>query len=407
MNASVKKFIIENWDKTIRTNTEDNGSLLGVPKPYTVPCIENDFQEMYYWDTYFTNVGLLLSGRIEQAINNVENMAYMIEKYGKMLNGTRTGFLNRSQPPFFTQMIREIFEVTDDLEWLREIYPSAEKEYTFWQTRRMTQSGLNRYYCDDEAAFNLNMAKYFVNRCHLELPEDEEEIVEYAKCFMSFAESGWDCNSRLGVRAHKFNPVCLNSLLYGMEENLAFFSEKLDNGKADDWHSASEKRKALMNKLMWDSENRAFYDYDFENCTLSSIFSVASFYPMTFKMATDGQAEATVKQLPKLEAAFGIVCCENKESVMNLQWDYPNGWACLHYMVIKGLLNYGYEAEAKRIAAKYTALVEDVFEKTGNLWEKYDVINGAVSTAKEYDTPTMMGWSAGVYLYTRGLNEKN
>lgn len=404
MNNSVKKFIIENWDETIRTNTEDKGTLLGVPKPYTVPCIEAAFQEMYYWDTYFTNVGLLLSGRAEQAINNVENMAYMIEKYGKMLNGTRTYYLNRSQPPFFTQMIYDIFDVKGDLEWLEKIYPTAEKEYLFWQANRMTKSGLNRYYCDDRSCFNEESAKCLADRCHIEMPEDKETIEQYAKCMLSFAESGWDCNSRFGLRAHKFNPVCLNSLLYGMEESLAFFSEKLNNGKADKWHFAAEKRKALMTELMWDSKNGAFYDYDFENGTLSDIFSAASFYPLTFNLATAKQAEATVKQLSKLEAAFGIVSCESKESLMSLQWDYPNGWACLHYMVIKGLLNYGYEDAARRIAAKYSALVEEVFEKTGNLWEKYDVINGAVSTAREYDTPTMMGWSAGVYLYTHSLN---
>lgn len=101
MNTKVKAFILENWNKTVRTNTADEGSLIGLPEPYTVPCIEGTFQEMYYWDTYFTNIGLILSGKIEQAICNTENMAYLIEKYGKMPNGNRTFYLNRSQPPFF------------------------------------------------------------------------------------------------------------------------------------------------------------------------------------------------------------------------------------------------------------------------------------------------------------------
>lgn len=71
---------------------------------------------MYYWDTYFTNIGLLLSGKVEQAINNTENIAYLIERYGKMPNGSRTFYLNRSQPPFFSQAVRDIFEVTGDIE---------------------------------------------------------------------------------------------------------------------------------------------------------------------------------------------------------------------------------------------------------------------------------------------------
>ena len=110
MNTKVKAFILENWNKTVRTNTADEGSLIGLPEPYTVPCISGTFQEMYYWDTYFTNIGLILSDEVKQAVNNVENVAYLIEKYGKMPNGNSTGFLNRSQPPFFSQMVREIFE---------------------------------------------------------------------------------------------------------------------------------------------------------------------------------------------------------------------------------------------------------------------------------------------------------
>ena len=131
MNTNVKAFILENWDKTVRTNTVDAGSLIGLPKPYTVPCIEGFFQEMYYWDTYFTNIGLLLSGKVEQAINNTENIAYLIERYGKMPNGSRTFYLNRSQPPFFSQAVRDIFEATGDLEWLSRMYSTAEKEYSF------------------------------------------------------------------------------------------------------------------------------------------------------------------------------------------------------------------------------------------------------------------------------------
>ena len=116
MNTNVKAFILKNWDKTVRTNTENQGDLIGLPKPYTVPCIEGTFQEMYYWDTYFTNIGLLLSGKVEQAINNTENIAYLIERYGKMPNGSRTFYLNRSQPPFFSQAVRDIFEVTGYIE---------------------------------------------------------------------------------------------------------------------------------------------------------------------------------------------------------------------------------------------------------------------------------------------------
>lgn len=131
MNNSLKEFILENWDRTIRENKEDVGNLLGLPYPYTVPCIESTFQEMYYWDTYFTNIGLILSNKIEQAINNIENMVFLIEKYGKMPNGTRTFYLNHSQPPFFTQMVREVFDITGNLEWLVRILSDRREGISF------------------------------------------------------------------------------------------------------------------------------------------------------------------------------------------------------------------------------------------------------------------------------------
>ena len=404
MKETLKNFIIDNWTRTVRTNQDDVGGLIGLPFPYTVPCISGTFQEMYYWDTYFTNIGLILSGEVKQAVNNVENVAYLIEKYGKMPNGNSTGFLNRSQPPFFSQMVCEIFEKTADTAWLEKIYPTVEKEYYFWQKNRKTSSGLNRYYCDDEGFFNRETAGWLCERCGVEMPTDKNKIIEYAKCFSAFAESGWDCTSRFGLRAHIFNPVCLNSLLYGMEVNLSYFADILNNGNSDLWMENAEKRKALMNELMCDDLG-VFFDYDFDKKEISGLFSAASFFPLTFGLATKEQAEKTVSYLSKIETEYGIAGCENKDTNMLLQWDYPNGWACLHYMVIKGLLNYGYKKDAERIAQKYAMLVENNFEKTGNLWEKYNVVTAEVSTATEYETPTMMGWSAGVYLYVKKLLE--
>ena len=127
---------------------------------------------------------------------------------------------------------------------------------------------------------------------------------------------------------------------------------------------------------------------------------------LAFGLATNEQAEKTVACLPKIEMLYGTAGCEKRNDNRNLQWDYPNGWGCLQYIVIKGLLNYGYKSDALRIAGKYASLVESNFEKTGTLWEKYNVVTGGVSTAAEYETPTMLGWSAGIYLYVLDLPAK-
>ena len=139
-------------------------------------------------------------------------------------------------------------------------------------------------------------------------------------------------------------------------------------------------------------------DYNFVTGKLSSILSAASFFSLFAGLADKKHAEAIVKNLYRLEADYGILTCEKNTADGTYQWDYPNGWACLQYIAIKGLDKYGYKKEAKRIAQKYVRLVDKTFDETGNLWEKYNVVDGSLDVGSEYETPPMMGWSAGVYL---------
>ena len=395
---NIRDYIRSNWGKTIRHNPKDNDTLIGLPYPYTVPCCEGHFQEMYYWDTYFTNAGLLHEGRLDQVKNNIDNMCFLIQKYGFMPNGNRTYYLTRSQPPFLSQMVRELYDRQPDTEWLAACYDALDKEHQFWQTQRTTASGLNRYYgtftFDDEMACYPELCARF----QIPVPEALETQRRYAWSMFTFAESGWDCNSRMGTDVYQYNWVDLNALLYGMEQNMAYFSQILQDGRSVYWQQQAHVRATKMSKLMWNETLGAFCDYNFETGEKADIISAAMFYPLFTGVCTPEQAAKTVSLLPKLELPFGIACCELKEDLNDLQWDYPNGWACLHYIVIHGLLRYGYDEDALRVARKYVSLAEDVFEKTGKLWEKYNVVTGEVSTAKEYKTPAMMGWSAGVYL---------
>jgi alpha,alpha-trehalase len=185
---------------------------------------------------------------------------------------------------------------------------------------------------------------------------------------------------------------------------MAYFSEKL--GKAEDknlWSRRAEERKKLINELLWDADRKMFCDRNICTEKLNGIFSAASIYPMFVGLATDEQEKYTVEKLSLLECEFGIASCEDNGKLYGLQWDYPHGWACLHYIVIKALLRYGYKTDALRIAEKYVNTVTQNFETTNNLWEKYNVVTGTVSVTSEYDTPPMMGWSAGIYLYCLDL----
>ena len=164
----------------------------------------------------------------------------------------------------------------------------------------------------------------------------------------------------------------------------------------------ADARKALMNKVMWDEKAGMFCDHNYIKDTKSPFVSVAQFYPLFTGLATKEQAAKTVKLLPKLEHHYGVAGCQS-DGLLDFQWDYPHGWACHQYIMVNALLGYGYREEALRIARKYVSVVDKVFAETGALWEKYDVVKGEVSVTKEYESPKMLGWSAGVYLFCRNL----
>lgn len=395
----VEAYVRENMPKTVRTNVTDEATLIAVPKPYTVACISGMFREMYYWGEYFNNLALLRLGDVEQARNNVDDVAYLIDWFGFMPNGNRTYYLTRSQPPFFTLMVRDIYERIRDQEWLGRMYGIACREYRFWQEKRMSPSGLNRYsgvYPDD--ARRRSSAAYFCERVQEPLPEDEASQLRLAECAMAYYESGWDCSSRFRHNAHEANWVCHNALLYGMEMDMARFAETLSNGESGQWKARAGRREKLMNELMWDEEKGLFCDYDFVGKTKLDLVSAASFYPLFAGLATPEQAARTRALLPRIECEYGIAGCENR-NLQDLQWDYPHGWPPLQHIVVSGLLRYGYVEDARRIAAKFCTCVEKVFAETGRLWEKYDVTKGEVSVNKEYQSPSLLGWTAGAYLY--------
>ena len=397
-DGSLSKYIRDNWQKTVRFNQADEGTKIGLPFKYTVPCMADKFQEMYYWDTYFTNVGLILSGLTEQAKANVGNIAYLIEKYGYMPNGNRTYYLSRSQPPFLTRMASEVYDAQPDKAWLAKMYAAAVKEHRFWQTKRKTTSGLNRY-SGQFADFGVRKAivEEFIPRTGWKMPTDAKEIERLSEIFIAYAESGWDCNSRFDWNPQENDWVDLNSLLYGMERDLERFAGILGNGEEAKWRAAAESRRARMNEVMWDEKLGMFCDHDFVKDARSPFVSAASFYPLFTGLATPAQAKRIVALLPRIECAHGVAASQ-KDGVRDLQWDYPHGWACLQHVVVNGLRRYGYEKDARRIADKYCKMVERVFDETGSLWEKYDVTKGKVSVTREYETPKMLGWSAGVYL---------
>ena len=397
--SAVKDYILENWKNTIRFNPEDEGTRIGLPKPYTVPSISDNFQEMYYWDTYFINRGLMISGLTEQAVNNVENMLYLVERYGFMPNGNRTFYLNNSQPPFLSLMVKDVYKMTGDKDWLKKAVATLEKEYAFWDTARNTEIGLNRYSCNKAGAIKRNAYADFIGRIG-KRPEGYTD--DSLSCqYMTINESGWDITPRFGFETENYVQADLNALMFAFEENMARFYEELGKPGFEVWKEKANRRKELMNRYM--CKDGIFYDYNFKTGKISDMFTCASFYPMFAEMVTDSQAKALADNLYRLEAEYGVTVNESKDDTYHYQWQYPNGWAPHQNLVMQGLSKYGYGDDALRIAKKYTRLVEKNFAEKHNLWEKYNVVTGGIdvtdeSPDHESNVPPMMGWSAGAYL---------
>ena len=144
---ALKRYIFEKWPQTVREtplgSVGEEERLIALPRPYTVPCTDTHFQELYYWDTYFTNRGLLLSGHLPIVLDNIENFIHLIDTYGFIPNGSHKSMLNRSQPPFFGLMVRDVYAQTGDKKWLSRCVKALEKEYDFWESKRKSKNGLN------------------------------------------------------------------------------------------------------------------------------------------------------------------------------------------------------------------------------------------------------------------------
>ena len=268
---TVRSFIKGSWEKTVRFSPENEGDLIGLPYKYTVPSISNSFQSMFYWDTYFTGEGLIIDGHVELARSNVENMLSLVERYGKMLNGNRTYFENRSQPPYLSMMVESVYKETKDKKWLQGVLSSLKKEYDFWMTRRLSPIGLYHYSNEATVAQKKRMTTILNKRLGENFQKKneglkEEELLKIGSHFIAECESGWDFTPRFQQRCEDFCPIDLNANLYYYEKNFEYFASELDNqAEADEWLQKAKKRKSLINQYCRDNRSGFYYDYDYIN----------------------------------------------------------------------------------------------------------------------------------------------
>lgn len=389
----VKNHIKNNIDKTTKRHHAISGedTLIPLPFPFTTPCADGMFQEMYYWDTYFTNKGLFRMEMGEQAVNNIRNMAYLLDFYGKIPNGNRTYYLNRSQPPFFGAMLADALAFAPEQLTLTEAYCWLEQEYEFWKQKRGTPVGLNRYNCDytDEECEEPGITQGYTMRTGRRL----EPTAVNGRNVLAECESGWDFSPRFQGHCTDFAPVDLNCLLYHDEMLLAQWAKKLNlKQQYEAYLTSAMERQTKMKRTM--KHDGIYYDYDFVSNRCSAVVSCAALYPYAF--GVDDSIQDFKKTLAHLEREWGVVACDDDTG--GYQWSSPNSWAPLNDIAVMAAYRLGAADIGKRLTKKYIEATRKLFLETGNLWEKYDGMTGKLTASNEYETPPMLGWTAGVYL---------
>jgi alpha,alpha-trehalase len=215
-------------------------------------------------------------------------------------------------------------------------------------------------------------------------------------------ESGFDISFRFGPYSgstHHYAPVCLNSLLYKAEQDLAQMAQAL--GRSDEsakWKQLAEKRKVAMNKYLWNAQAGMFFDYDFLNGRQSAYNYATTFYPLWAGLATPDQARAVARNLNLFERPGGIAM---SDKVSGMQWDLPYGWAPLQLISVEGLRRYGFNDDADRISQEFTSDVYDNFKRDQTIREKYNVVTRSTQAqvSAGYKTNVVgFGWTNGVTL---------
>ncbi len=386
--VEARDYIDKYWKKLTHYHPKDDSALIGVPHKYLVPSYEEghefDYEELFYWDSYFMVQGLFDDENKELVVGILENFFSIFKRFKIIPNASRLYYVSRSQPPFLSSFIWQAYD-TYKLgdKWLAEAIKIAQEEYeTVWMgTRkpnaRQVYRGLSRYY-----DFN------YIN-----------DIAE--------TESGWDMTTRFNRRCLDYLAVDLNALLYKYETDIGkFYAQRGKKKEALKWEVAAKHRAATMKELMWDPGRGLYYDYNYVKERRGNVASLASFYPMWAGMVDDKQAAQMVKALRRFENRGGLAATESQPlnqlvpGSMPTQWAYPNGWAPLHFLVIEGLERYGYHEDAKRIAHKWLRTNLNWFNQHGIFLEKYNVVSPDKPPAKGvYPAQTGFGWTNAVFEY--------
>ncbi len=410
-----EQHIKELWHVLTRETYLNKGSLLALPYPYIVPG--GRFGAQWYWDSYFTMLGLAASDRWDLVEGMVKNFAFMIRKYGYIPSGNRTYYLSRSQPPFFVHMVHLLAQKKGKTILIRYL-PYILAEYSFWMKgakslrpdkpayRRVVRLGkgevLNRYY-DNKRTPRPEMYRDDVD---LALIAPDRLASKVYVDIRAAAESGWDFSSRWFKDAHKMStihttdliPVDLNCLLVQMEQTIADTYRMLKQPLlAGRYQKKANARAEEIRNYCWSPQKHFFFDYDFVAHARTEHATLAGVFPLYAKVATQHQADLVAQEIKKHFLKEGGVLTTLKKT--GEQWDAPNGWAPLHWVTIQGLRNYGHDDLANEIKRRWIATNIKTYAHQAKMVEKYNVQHLMQQAGGgEYPLQDGFGWTNGVLM---------
>jgi len=413
-DLTVTQHIEVLWTELERRNRRDRGSLIALPHKYIVPG--GRFSEQFYWDSYFIMLGLATDGRWDVIEGMLKNYTYMIRKFGFIPTANRTYFLSRSQPPFFSHMVK-LLARHKGRRVLIEYLPYMLAEYRFWMRGRnkLGPTEHKAYARVVEMPNGILLNRYYDNKS-TPRPESLREDIETAggakdrqrdRLYLHLragAESGWDFSSRWfsdpddisTIHTADIIPVDLNSLLYQLEMTIVETYELLRQPLlARRFRAAAERRARAIHEYCWDETEACFVDYNFHYGRPTGRLSLAMMFPLYAKLATTQEAVGVAKKIEDVFLKEGGLVSTPIDN--GQQWDAPNGWAPLHWVAIEGLRNYGYHSLANEIKSRWIKTNMKVFTSKRKLIEKYNVIDPeGIGGGGEYPLQDGFGWTNGV-----------
>ncbi|KQM36283.1 alpha,alpha-trehalase TreF [Sphingomonas sp. Leaf10] len=401
----IERHIAELWPHLTRDPVAPppGSSALAVADRFVVPG--GRFREMYYWDSYFTMLGLAADNRQDLIESMVAAFTDLVERYGHVPNGTRSYYLSRSQPPFLYLMIG-LSQETDAAVLARRV-AALKREHAFFtspeRSATLPDGAVLQHYWDARTTPRDESWREDVETART----SGRPVAEVYRDLRAGAESGWDFSSRwladgrtlATIDTTNVLPADLNSLLWGMERAIADGAAKAgDTATARDFNDRAAKRAAAIERWLWSEADGRYGDYDVKRRQLRRGVTAATAYPLFVGLTTDARAGRVADTIERQLLAPGGLRSTLVDT--GQQWDRPNGWAPLQWIAVSGLDRTGHKPLADKISQRFLASVGREYAASGKLVEKYDVEEVRPGGGGEYPLQDGFGWTNGV---TRAL----